>query len=134
MKIVVLERLPFPFRERLDDLCFGSGILYIKGNLALYTVQVIVQTCGSFQKQRGGDPVQVECLAEGVSEKMLDVANRSLGIVKSQNRLVAFGNINLAHNYSSCLSEKLAQPLSCAKEYFAAASPPKGYFAAALLH
>jgi hypothetical protein len=105
MKIIIPESLTFPLGERLNDLRFGPGVFYIKRNLALDAVQVIVQTRGSFEKQRSGDPVQIECFAEGISKKVLNVANRSLGIIQSQNRLVAFGNKNLAHNNGSCLSE-----------------------------
>ena len=97
-EIVVLQRLPLPFCQRLHHLCLGATVLDVKGHLALHAVQVVVQAGGSLQKQRCGHAVQVQRGAQGISEQPLHRADGALGVVQIQRGCVVCRDDDLAHN------------------------------------
>ena len=66
-----------------------AGVFHIEGDLALHTVQVVVQARRSIQKQRRGNAVQIEGGTEGIRKEAVDRADGPLGIVGVKNRPVA---------------------------------------------
>ncbi len=97
MEIVVLQGLALPFCQRLYDLSLGSGILDVKCDLSLISVQVVIQACGRFQKEGRGDPVQLKGRGKRVSELSFDGSDRFLRVIHGQKRTVSIGNDCVAH-------------------------------------
>ena len=79
-------------------LCLNAAFLDIKGDLALDTVQVVVQTGGCFQKQRSRHAVQVQCGAQGVGKQTFDRTNGALRVVQVQRGRIVCRDDGFAHN------------------------------------
>ncbi len=81
----------FPFCQGMHD--FGPGLLhgqYLERDRALDAVEVVVDTGALQDKQRGGDPAQVEFKGEVVLKMPLYLADGVLGLQLVKQRLISW--------------------------------------------
>ena len=81
----------------MNHLTVSPHIGDIKRNRPLYAIQVIIQTGILTDKQRSGDPTQIQRLPQIDLEVTLNKLDSTLHFIDRQRRFVTGGNENLTH-------------------------------------
>ena len=87
----------------MDHLPGGVYVGDIEGDRALHAVEVVIQPRIFFHKQWGGDPPQIQGIAEIHLKIALDKLNGPLHFIDRQRGFVALRDTDLAHCVSTSL-------------------------------
>ena len=99
MESVFFQRITFPFRQRMYNLCHVIILFFnTECNRALHTVQVVVQAAALHDEQGSGHALQVQGHADLFLKDGLDQADGFLCVIQAQQALVVFRQSDLAHS------------------------------------
>ena len=99
VEAVLLQGVALPFGQRVDN--FGRALVLFpdaKGNGALHTVQVVVETGFRGNEKRRGHAQQVKLLCQGLLEKVFDCLDGYLGVIEPQRRGIIRRYVQMFHN------------------------------------
>ena len=103
VELIALQSQPLPLGQRVDHLPGGVYVGDIEGDRALHAVEVVIQPRIFFHKQWGGDPPQIQGIAEIHLKIALDKLNGPLHFIDRQRGFVALWDTDLAHCVSTSL-------------------------------
>ena len=97
VELIALERETLPLGQRLHHLRIRTNVGNVKSDRTLHAVQVVVQTGVFLHEQRGGDPAQIQCIAQIDLEVTLDEFDGALHFINRQRGMIALRDIGSAH-------------------------------------
>ena len=101
-EIIAFERQALPLCKRMYHLRLGVECGHIKGNGALHTVKVVIQSGCAGDEQRCRDPLKVQRGGKFALKGTLDMLNGTLGIVFIQHRAVSGRDRDAVHGQPPC--------------------------------
>ena len=100
-EVVALERVALPLGQGLHHLALRAHRGHVEAYGTLIAVEVVVQTGGFLHEKRGGDPLQIQGVAQISQEIVLDEFNGPLGLVDGQRIFVTLGDVAAVHDTPS---------------------------------